>query len=61
MNTVYLLYGYINGLDEDGEFTSEGVLLAIYKDRDEAKAAIYEWERKTSNFDSFDIENWQVQ
>lgn len=61
MNTVYLLYGYIDKFDEDGELSSESVLLAIYKDRDEAKAAIFEWERKTSSFDSFDIENWQVQ
>lgn len=61
MKNVYLLYGYVDRFDFDGEPTSEGILLAIYSDRETAKAAIFDWERKTSKFDSFDIENWCVQ
>lgn len=61
MKNVYLLYGYVDRFDFDAESTSEGTLLAIYNDRETAKAAISEWERKTNEFNSFDIENWYVQ
>ena len=55
MNTVYLLYGYV------GDFGSKETLLAIYKDREAAMMAMSEWIKKPSEFDSFSVENWQVQ
>ena len=55
MNTVYLLYGYI------GDFGSKETLLAIYKSREAAMVAMSEWRKKPSEFDSFSVENWQVQ
>ena len=55
MNTVYLLYGYI------GDFGSKETLLAIYKNSEAAMAAMSEWIKKSSEFDSFSVQNWQVQ
>ena len=55
MNTVYLLYGYI------GDFKSKEILLAIYKSCEAAMVAMSEWRKKPSEFDSFSVENWQVQ
>ena len=55
MNTVYLLYGYVK------DFGSKETLLAIYKSSEEAMAAMFEWTKKPSEFDSFSVENWQVQ
>ena len=55
MNTVYLLYGYV------GDFGSKRTLLAIYKDCEAAMMAMSEWIKKPSEFDSFSVENWQVQ
>lgn len=55
MNTVYLLYGYV------GDFGSKGTLLAIYKSSEAAMIAMSEWIKKSSEFYSFSVENWQVQ
>lgn len=55
MNTVYLLYGYIEG------FKSKKTLLAIYKNSEAAMAAMSEWVKRPSEFYSFSVENWQVQ
>lgn len=55
MNTVYLLYGYI------GDLGSKETLLAIYKSREAAMAAMSEWVERPSEFYSFSVENWRVQ
>lgn len=55
MNNVYLLYGYV------GDFESKETLLAIYKSSEAAMMAMSEWIKKPSEFDSFSVENWQIQ
>ena len=60
MNIVYLLYGIVDRFDEDGEHAKERCLLAIYKDKEEANAAIFDYERKTNEFDFFGVEAWGV-
>ena len=55
MDSVYLLYGYV------GNFESKGTLLAIYKSSESAMMAMSEYVKKSSEFDSFSVENWQIQ